>query len=275
MSQGPLPPSRHGLFTTGDQLAAGHVWLVGAGPGDPSLMTIAAAEALKVADLVVYDALVDERVLGLMQAGAEAVYAGKRGGKPSVAQEAITDALIQGARAGKRVVRLKGGDPFVFGRGGEEAVALAAAGIPYRVIPGVTAALAGLAQAGIPATMRGANRALVLATGHSLQEGASAIDWDALGRLNQPVLLYMAMRYLPEICARLMAGGMAADTPAALLTSVSTPEAGMHLTTLGQLGAESQAFAAPAIAVIGSIVAEREKLAASLAGLPEPVAEQG
>ncbi|MEM6421290.1 MAG: uroporphyrinogen-III C-methyltransferase [Pseudomonadota bacterium] len=261
-------PLNSPLFQTGTVLEAGHVWLVGAGPGDPELMTVAAARALGTADVVVYDALVDERVLSLMQPGAEAVFAGKRGGQPSAAQETITETLVARARQGCRVVRLKGGDPFVFGRGGEEAAALAAAGIPYRVIPGVTAALAGLAEAGIPATMRGANRALVLATGHSLQAGASAIDWDALGRLNQPVLLYMAMRYLPEICERLMAGGMAAATPAALLTSVSMPQARFHITTLGALGDESRAFGAPAIAVIGSIVAERDRLASSLMALP-------
>ncbi|MEM6490244.1 MAG: uroporphyrinogen-III C-methyltransferase, partial [Pseudomonadota bacterium] len=231
-----------------------------AGPGDPDMLTLGAVRALGQADVVVYDALVDERVLGLIRREARRVYAGKRGGKPSVAQTAITETLVREAAAGRRVVRLKGGDPFIFGRGGEEAEALAAAGVPFRVVPGVTSALAGLAEAAIPATMRGANRALVLATGHSLQPGHSAIDWEALAQLNQPVLLYMAMRYLPEICARLIAGGMAPETPAALIASVSLPDARMLITRLDRLGEESRAFEAPAIAVIGWIVEERKRL---------------
>ncbi|MEL6266686.1 MAG: uroporphyrinogen-III C-methyltransferase, partial [Pseudomonadota bacterium] len=238
------------------------------GPGDPGLLTLAAIVALSQADLVVHDALVDERVLGLVGPGARLVYAGKRGGQPSVAQEAITDWLIEGAREGLRVVRLKGGDPFVFGRGGEEAAALAEAGIRFRVVPGITSALAGLAEAGIPATMRGANRALVMATGHSLQDGPSAIDWEALAQLAQPIMLYMAMRHLPEICDRLMAAGLAGETPAALIASVSLAGRAMVVCDLARLGEESRRFEAPAIAVIGAIVAERDRLAGAVIDAP-------
>ncbi|MEM6972325.1 MAG: uroporphyrinogen-III C-methyltransferase [Pseudomonadota bacterium] len=260
------------ILAAAPSFAYGSVWLVGAGPGDPGLMTLRAARALGEADVVVYDALIDERILEVTRPEARLLYAGKRGGKPSVPQDTITGWLIAEARSGRRVVRLKGGDPFVFGRGGEEARALAEARIPFHVIPGVTSALAGLAEAGIPATMRGTNRALVLATGHSLQAGATAIDWEALARLDQPVLLYMAMRHLPEICARLLAAGMAPETPAALLTSISMEGRALVVTDLAHLGEESMRFGAPAIAVIGRIVSERDALAAmmTLAPLPDP-----
>ncbi|MEM9781969.1 MAG: uroporphyrinogen-III C-methyltransferase [Pseudomonadota bacterium] len=252
------------------EFAPGSVWLVGAGPGDPGLLTLRAARALGEADVVVHDALIDDRVLELVGPGARLMFAGKRGGQPSVKQDTITGWLIEEARAGRRVLRLKGGDPFIFGRGGEEARALAAAQIPFHVVPGVTSALAGLAEAGIPATMRGSNRALVLATGHSLQAGTAAIDWEALARLDQPVMLYMAMRYLPEICERLIAGGMDPSTPAALLTSISMQERALVITDLRHLGEESLRFRAPAIAVIGRIVAERDALAGFMTLAPPP-----
>src|SRR5690242_13286502 len=166
-------------------LAPGHVWLTGAGPGDPGLLTLDALAGMAQADVIVHDALVDARVLRLAGAQARLVFAGKRGGKPSADQADITNHLIAFARAGERVLRLKGGDPFMFGRGGEEARALAAAGIPFRVIPGVTAGLAALAAASIPATLRGINRALILAVGHGAEED---FDWAPLVRTGQPVV---------------------------------------------------------------------------------------
>src|SRR5262245_35999299 len=152
-------------------LEPGHVWLAGAGPGDPGLLTLDALAGLEQADVIVHDALVDKRVLALAGAQARFEFAGKRGGRPSATQVDISKRLIAFAKAGERVLRLKGGDPCVFGRGGEEAMALAAAGVPFRVIPGVTAGLAALAAASIPATLRGVNQAVIFATGQSADGG--------------------------------------------------------------------------------------------------------
>src|ERR1700752_5068133 len=157
--------------------APGHVWLAGAGPGDPGLLTLDALAGLAQADVVVHDALVDARILALAGPQARLEFAGKRGGKPSATQADISERLVALARAGERVLRLKGGDPFVFGRGGEEAAALAAAGVPFRIIPGVTAGLAAMAAASIPATLRGINRALIFAVGHGAEDG---FDWPPL-----------------------------------------------------------------------------------------------
>src|SRR5579862_5436318 len=185
----------------------GTVWLVGAGPGDPGLLTLLALHALQAADVIVYDALVSPRILELARPGAAREHAGKRGGKPSPSQPDISLRLVALARAGKRVLRLKGGDPFVFGRGGEEALALAAAGIPFRVVPGITAGIGGLAYAGIPTTHRDTNSAVAFVTGHASDgEVPDGLDWEALARV--PVLvLYMALKHLDAIAQRLMAAG--------------------------------------------------------------------
>ncbi|MBS0540805.1 MAG: uroporphyrinogen-III C-methyltransferase, partial [Proteobacteria bacterium] len=175
---------------------AGEVWLAGAGPGDPRLLTLLALHAVSVADDIVHDALVDTRVLALKRADAELIAVGKRGGRPSPQQRDINEVLVERARLGRRVLRLKGGDPFVFGRGWEEATALTAAGIRFRVIPGVTAGLAATALAGIPATTRDTNHAVVLAAGHRAEDGRSAADWVALAKLGQPIILYMPMAQL-------------------------------------------------------------------------------
>src|ERR1700680_2537274 len=206
------------------ELKPGSVWLVGAGPGDPGLLSLLALSALRQADAVVYDALVDPRVLALARAGAELDYAGKRGGKPSPQQPDITLRLIRLARAGKRVLRLKGGDPFVFGRGGEEALALAAAGIPFRIVPGITAGIGGLAYAGIPTTHRDTNSAVAFVTGHASDgEVPDGLDWEALARM--PVLvLYMALKHLDLIARRLMAAGKRGDEPVAIVVKAATPE---------------------------------------------------
>src|SRR5215470_6639453 len=165
------------------ELTRGSVWLVGAGPGDPGLLSLLALHALRQADAVVYDALVDRRILALARADAELDYAGKRGGRPSPQQPDITLRLIKLARKGKRVLRLKGGDPLVFGRGGEEALALAAAGIPFRIVPGITAGIGGLAYAGIPTTHRDTNSAVAFLTGHNSEGGPpGGIDWAAVAR---------------------------------------------------------------------------------------------
>ena len=239
--------------------APGHVWLAGAGPGDPGLLTLDALAGLTQADVVVHDALVDERVLALAGPQARLEFAGKRGGKPSATQADISQRLVELARAGHRVLRLKGGDPFVFGRGGEEAMTLAAAGVPFRVIPGVTAGLAALASASIPATLRGINRAVIFAAGHGAEED---FDWTALARTGQPIVLYMVMHNLEKITGALMKAGLGAQTPAAEIASATTPKQRVLVSTLEKLAAASreQNFEPPAIVVIGEIVDLREKL---------------
>jgi len=241
-------------------LARGEVWLVGAGPGDPGLLTLDALAALLQADVIVHDALVDVRVLRLAGKNAVLEFAGKRGGKPSASQDDISERLVTLARSGLRVVRLKGGDPFVFGRGGEEVLALVAAKVPFRVVPGITAGLGGLAVAGIPATMRGVNQAIILATAHNPDE-QDTTDWAALARAGQPIVLYMAMRTLEAIVAALMSGGLAASTPAAIIASASLAEQRVVESTLGTLVADARTgnVGAPAIVVIGEIVRHRQQ----------------
>lgn len=249
-------------------LAPGHVWLAGAGPGDPGLLTLDALAGLAQADLVVHDALVDQRVLRLAGPQAQIVFAGKRGGKPSMTQADITQRLIAFARAGERVLRLKGGDPFVFGRGGEEAKALAAAGIPFRIIPGVTAGLAALAAASIPATLRGINRALIFAAGHGAEE---AFDWTPLVRTRAPIVLYMAMQNLERIAEAMMRSGLSPRTPAAVIAAATTPDQRILVSTIERVAAEAHAqhFEPPAIVVIGDIVAVREELLGTIAAVEE------
>ena len=246
-------------------LAPGQVWLAGAGPGDRGHLTLHALCGLIQADVIVFDALVDPGVLDLARPGAVLEFAGKRGGRPSIHQTDISARLVALARENRRVLRLKGGDPYVFGRGAEEALALAAAGIPFRIVPGLTAGLAGLAAAGIPATVRGINQAIVLATGHSAEGEAdpvAALDWAALARLGQPIVLYMAVRNLGVIGARLMEGGMPPETPAAAVSRAATPEqrllVGDLLTLPGLL--EATPLPTPALIVIGGIVAMRDVL---------------
>src|SRR6478736_7575317 len=243
----------------------GHVWLAGAGPGDPGLLTLHALAGLAEADVVVHDALVDPRVLALAHPGATLEFAGKRGGKPSPQQSNITGRLIALARANLRVLRLKGGDPCVFGRGGEEALALAAAGIPYRVIPGVTAGLAGLTAAGIPATFRGINRAIILAAGYGADD--DGVDWAALARTGQPIVLYMAMRNLAAIADELMRGGLPPGTPAAIVVAATTADERVVVSTLARVAADAQhhQLGTPSIIVVGNIVNVRQDLLDALA----------
>lgn len=244
----------------------GSVWLVGAGPGDPGLLTLHALRALREADCIVYDALVGEEIMQFANPRALREFAGKRGGMPSPNQRDISERLVELAQAGKRVLRLKGGDPFVFGRGGEEALALVRAGVPFRVVPGITAGLGGLAYAAIPATTRDTNHAVILATGH-FATGESSCDWAALARTKLPIILYMGMTHLQTIAAALMAGGLAAETPVAIVADATTPRQKVLVTTLGQAKGEAdeQGFKAPAIVAIGAIAALRDLLAPGLA----------
>jgi uroporphyrin-III C-methyltransferase len=224
--------------------APGSVWLVGAGPGDPGLLTALALKALAEADAVVYDALVDERVLGLVRAGAALEYAGKRGGRPSPKQPDISQRLVRLARDGRRVLRLKGGDPFVFGRGGEEALALVAAGVPFRIVPGVTAGIGGLAYAGIPATHRDVNEAVTFVTGHNVSgEVPDGLDWPALARGAPVLVFYMALKHLKQIRDRLIAAGRPADDPAAVVSRAATERQRTLVTTLARLVEDTEAAA--------------------------------
>ena len=240
-----------------------HVWLAGAGPGDPGLLTVLARPALAQADVVVHDALVDDRAAGAGPAGGRDVAMGKRGGRASPRQGEINARLVELARAGKRVLRLKGGDPFVFGRGAEEAMALVEAGIPFRVVPGVTAGVGGLAYAGIPATARDTNSAVAFVTGHG-EDGTlpTDVDWEALARGAPVLVVYMALRQLDQVVARLRAGGRRDDEPVAVVSRATTPRQGVLESTLGRIEADVAAAPpeAPALLVVGGVVALRHRL---------------
>lgn len=241
-------------------LEPGHVWLAGAGPGDPGLLTLDVASALGQADALVHDALVSPEIIA-MAAGAEKFFVGKRGGRLSIPQEDINALLVRLAREGRKVVRLKGGHPYVFGRGGEEALALAENGIPWRVLPGVTSAFGGLASAGIPATMRGVNGAIVLATGFAAVSDDRP-DWAALARTGQPIVIYMGLTHMAATVAGLLAGGLPPATPAALIENATLSGERTVVATLDTLveAARREAVVSPALIVVGAIVALRDKL---------------
>ena len=241
----------------------GQVWLVGAGPGDPGLLTMLAVHALRHADVVVHDALVNADCLALAGDGVVLEYAGKRGGKPSPKQRDISLRLVELARSGKRVLRLKGGDPFVFGRGGEEALTLVEHGVPFRIVPGVTAGIGGLAYAGIPATHRDTNHNVTFLTGHDATGVMpDAIDWAGVARGSPVIVMYMAMKHIPVIAARLIAEGRAPDEPVAFVCNATTRQQQVLVTTLAD--AEKDAAAAglspPAIVVVGEVVRLRDGL---------------
>jgi uroporphyrin-III C-methyltransferase len=247
-------------------LAPGEVWLVGAGPGDPRLLTLMALHALRSAEAIVHDALIDARILNLASDGATLYSAGKRGGKPSPHQSDINERVVALARGGKRVVRLKGGDPFVFGRGGEEAQALARAGIQFRIVPGLTSGLSAAALAGIPATTRETNHAVILATGHRAIDEGSMRDWEAIARTGQPVILYMAMSHLGEISEAFLRAGMKPDTPVTIIASATFPEERILHTRIATASSDAKesGIVPPAIVVVGSIAALGPELRKSL-----------
>lgn len=256
--------SSRSLFPTSysaPEFQPGWVWLVGAGPGDPGLLTLNAAHALGRADIIVYDALVDERILELADPKAELIYAGKRGGRPSPKQRAISLRLVELAREGRRVLRLKGGDPFVFGRGGEEALTLVEAGIPFRVVPGVTAGIGGLAYAGIPATHRDCNSAVTFITGHSVTgEVPDNLDWEALARGAPVIILYMAVKHMARIADKLIAGGRDPGEPVAFVSHAATDRQQVIETTLGEAAEAAAAVEPPAVIAIGPVVSLRPAL---------------
>lgn len=243
-------------------MAPGWVWLCGAGPGDPGLLTLHALNALRQADVIVYDALVGEGILEWAPQ-AEKIYAGKRGGKPSCNQRDISLRLVDLAREGKKVLRLKGGDPFVFGRGGEEAQTLVQHGVPIRIVPGITAGVGGLAYAGIPVTHRDVNQAVTFVTGHDASGKApDTLDWDAIARGSQVIVIYMGMKHIDTIAAALMAAGRSKDEPVAVVTSAATPEQRVLETTLEHAATDvaAQNFGPPAIVCVGRAVTLRQAL---------------
>lgn len=243
-------------------LEPGWVWLCGAGPGDPGLLTLHALNALGQADKVIYDALVDEAILAWAPQ-AELIYAGKRGGKPSANQRDISLKLVELAKAGHRVLRLKGGDPFVFGRGGEEAQTLVQHGVPIRVVPGITAGIGGLAYAGIPATHRDVNQAITFVTGHD-QAGKTpaTLDWQAIARGSQVIVIYMGMKHAAQIAGALMEAGRVADEPCAVITSATTPRQQVLETTLARMADDiaTAGLEPPAILCVGRAVLMRQAL---------------
>lgn len=258
----------------------GHVWLAGAGPGDPGLLTLLAAKALGEADVIVHDALVNDECLKLARPGALLEYAGKRGGKPSAKQRDISLRLVELAKAGHRVLRLKGGDPFVFGRGGEEALTLIDHGVPFRIVPGITAGIGGLAYAGIPVTHREINHAVTFLTGHdSSGVVPDRIDWNAIGRGSPVIVMYMAMKHIATISAHLIAAGRSPDEPVAFVCDAATASQQVLETTLGRAEADvlASGLEPPAIVVVGEVVRLRPSLdwLGALSGrklLPDPFA---
>ena len=229
------------------------VYLVGAGPGHPDLLTVKAARLLDTADVVVHDRLVDPRVLDLIAPWAEVIDVGKRPGGPAAAQDRIHRVLVAAAGRADTVVRLKGGDPFVFGRGGEEAEALRRAGVDVEVVPGITSAIAGPAAAGIPVTMRGHASGFTVITGHQDPTADRPIDWEAAARLGTTLVVRMGASRVAHIADQLMAGGRAADTPVAAIESATTPHQRVKRTTLGEL--PGLPVLAPAVLVIGTVAA--------------------
>lgn len=247
---------------TWPMLQPGWVWLCGAGPGDPGLLTLHGLNALQQADVIVYDALVGEEIL-TWAPQAELIYAGKRGGKPSPLQRDISLRLIALARAGKKVLRLKGGDPFIFGRGGEEAETLVQHGIPIRIIPGITAGIGGLAYAGIPATHRDVNQAVTFVTGHD-QKGAAptSLDWQAIARGSQVIVIYMGMKHFAQIAQDLIDAGRSPNEPVAVVTMATTDTQQVLETSLARAAAEiaTRALTPPAIICVGRNALLRQAL---------------
>jgi len=242
--------------------STGRVFLVGAGPGDPELLTLRAARLLAQADVVVYDHLVGAEVLDLISPRAERIYAGKERSHHSMAQQDINALLIRLAREGRLVVRLKGGDPFVFGRGGEELQALAAQGIAFEVVPGVTAACGVASYAGIPLTHRDYAQSCLFVTGH-LKDGSCDLDWKALARPRQTVVIYMGLSALASICAQLIAHGVGADMPAAVVQQGTTLDQRVVSGMLADLPGlvEAAQLQAPCLIIVGEVVRLREQLA--------------
>jgi uroporphyrin-III C-methyltransferase/precorrin-2 dehydrogenase/sirohydrochlorin ferrochelatase len=234
----------------------GFVTLVGAGPGDPDLLTVKALRALQDADVVFYDDLVSPEVLDRARRDAARVSVGRRIGKPGIGQDATNALLIEAAQAGKRAVRLKGGDPFIFGRGGEEVAALREAGVGYAIVPGITAGLGAAAESEVPLTFRQKALRITFLTAHKVKD-AEAVDWSALTDVQMTVVVYMGITAAPSIRAGLLAAGRSPDTPVGVFARVTRPDAKSVVGTLNELPAlAAQVEAGPAILIIGDVVAQ-------------------
>lgn len=247
----------------------GSVAIVGAGPGDPELITVRGLNRLRACQVVIYDRLVSPLLLDAAPAWAERIFVGKQPGGPAHQQRDIEAILVREARAGRRVVRLKGGDPFVFGRGGEEALALIAAGVPVEIVPGVTSATAVPALAGIPVTQRGLASAVTIVTAHEdPTKDAETVDWEWLAAGSGTLVILMGLSRLPAVCRRLIAAGRAASTPAAVIASGTLPEQQVvvaELATLGAASAEAN-LQSPALIVVGDVVSLQARLASAGSG---------
>lgn len=248
-----LRPTRFGC--------GGRVTLVGTGPGDPELLTVRALRLIEQAEVALFDSLVAPEILALLPPDAERIYVGKRRGNHSMRQEDIGALMVHRARCGQHVLRLKGGDPFVFGRGGEEIAALAAANIAFQVVPGITAAIGACASTGIPLTHRDCAQACTFVTGN-MQHGSIDLDWAALARPRQTVVIYMGLLALPLLCARLIEHGRSPQTPAAIIQEATRPGQRVVVGTLATLASDAQnaGLRAPTVIVVGEVVATRRQL---------------
>ncbi|WP_372784714.1 uroporphyrinogen-III C-methyltransferase [Phenylobacterium sp.] len=244
----------------------GAVWLVGAGPGDPELLTIKALRILQTADVVVHDGLVSDEILDLAPGSSRRISVAKRKSRHSYSQDEINRMLVAFALEGLTVVRLKGGDPFIFGRGGEELEACRAAGVDCRIVPGVTAALAAGAGAGAPLTHRGSAQAVTFVTGHAAKGGEPDLDWESLARPNQTVVIYMGLSMATPIAARMMAAGRAGSTPALIVENASRADERRLVTTIAGLAEAAATVEGPALLIVG------EAMALAQAGEPAELA---
>jgi uroporphyrin-III C-methyltransferase/precorrin-2 dehydrogenase/sirohydrochlorin ferrochelatase len=249
------------LNTPDASKTVGEVYLVGAGPGDPDLLTFRALRLMQKADVVVYDRLVSPEILELVRRDAEKIYVGKAKSKHTIPQDEINELLAKEALAGNRVVRLKGGDPFIFGRGGEELETLIKHGVSFQVVPGITAASGAASYAGIPLTHRDHAKSVVFATGH-LQDNSINLNWQGLAQPDQTIVFYMGLTGLPIICEQLVKHGLAATTPVAMVQSATTPQQKVVTGTLENIQQKAQAaeIRPPALIIVGSVVSLHEKL---------------
>ena len=255
------PPVFNSLYRSSGRLRAGTVYLVGAGPGDPDLLTLRAAELLRHADAVVYDHLVGEGILDMVNAAAERIYVGKKKSLHVVPQDGINALLVRLAKQGKSVVRLKGGDSFIFGRGGEEAEVLVAEGVRFEVVPGITAASGVTCYAGIPLTHREYAQSCIFTTGH-LKDGSLDLDWETLARPRQTVVIYMGLSALREICARLTEHGQRPDMKVAVIERGTTSRQRVACGTLETIADVTTAMGmeSPCLIVVGEVVGLRQTL---------------